>query len=158
MNAVAEPLPIKTRVMRESDVGAVMSSELAAYPHPWTGGIFRDCIRVGYHCVVVESASGVLQGYAIMSVVTDEAHLLNLCASPDCRRCGLGREILKQLLETASVAGARRMFLEVRPSNIAALALYASEGFLEIGRRPRYYRAGEGREDAVVLARDLDEV
>jgi len=144
--------------MRASDVQTVAELERASYEYPWTEGIFRDCLRVGYHCVVVESESGTLQGYAIMSVVADEAHLLNLCVSPDCRRCGLGREMLKQLLEAASLAGARRMFLEVRPSNVAALALYASEGFVEIGRRPRYYRAREGREDAVVLARDLDEI
>ncbi len=146
------------RLMRAADLSTVAGMERAAYEYPWTEGIFRDCLRVGYHCLVLEGDGGSLQGYAIMSVAADEAHLLNLCIRSNRRRCGLGRDLLRQLLADARLAGARRMFLEVRPSNEAALALYASEGFVEIGRRPRYYRAREGREDAVVLARDLDDV
>lgn len=146
------------RLMRADDIPVVAALERESYDYPWTEGIFRDCLRVGYHCVVMEGDGGALQGYAIMSLVADEAHLLNLCIRPECRRCGLGRDMLRQVLAVAAAAGARRTFLEVRPSNAAALALYASEGFVKIGRRPRYYRAREGREDAVILACDLDDV
>jgi len=145
------------RRMRASDIPIVAEMERAAYEFPWTEGIFRDCLRVGYDCRVLEGDGGVLQGYVILSVAVAESHLLNLCVHPDCRRCGLGRDMLRFAMTQARIAGAERMFLEVRPSNKAALALYADEGFVEIGRRPRYYRSRAGREDAVVLARELGE-
>jgi ribosomal-protein-alanine N-acetyltransferase len=143
--------------MGAGDLSSVAALERESYEFPWTEGIFRDCLRVGYHCIVVEGAGGSLQGYAVMSLAADEAHLLNLCVRRDSRRCGLGRDMLREILTAARGAGARRMFLEVRPSNTAALALYASEGFVEIGRRPRYYRVRDGREDAVILALDLED-
>lgn len=142
--------------MRAEDVPVVADIERAAYEFPWTDGIFRDCLRVGYHCRVLEGDGGVIQGYVILSVAAAEAHLLNLCVHPDRRRCGLGRDMLHYALTEARIAGAQRMFLEVRPSNRAAIALYEQAGFVIIGRRPRYYRSRDGREDAVVLAKDLD--
>ena len=71
------------------------------------------------------------------------------------RSRGLGRELLRALVRLAGDRGAQRVFLEVRPSNTPALALYHSEGFNEIGRRPRYYPAAQGREDALVMAIEL---
>ncbi len=143
--------------MRAADIPSVAEMERAAYEFPWTEGIFRDCLRVGYDCRVLEGDGGVLQGYVILSVAVAEAHLLNLCVHPDRRRCGLGRDMLRHAIAEARMAGAERMFLEVRPSNLAALALYDDEGFVEIGCRPRYYRSRAGREDAVILARELGE-
>lgn len=141
--------------MRAEDIPVVAEMERSAYEFPWTVGIFRDCMRVGYDCRVLEGAGGVLEGYVILSVAASEAHLLNLCVHPDRRRCGLGRDMLRHAMTEARIAGAERLFLEVRPSNHAALALYEDEGFTRIGRRPRYYRSRAGREDAVVLAREL---
>jgi ribosomal-protein-alanine N-acetyltransferase len=145
------------RWMRAADISAVAEMERAAYEFPWTAGIFRDCLRVGYDCRVLEGDGGALQGYVILSVAAAEAHLLNLCVHPDRRRCGLGRDMLRHALTQARIAGAERMFLEVRPSNLAALALYEDEGFVHIGNRPRYYRSRIGREDAAILARELGE-
>jgi len=141
--------------MRAEDIPVVAAMEQSAYEFPWTVGIFRDCMRVGYDCRVLQGDGGVLEGYVILSVAAEEAHLLNLCVHPDRRRCGLGRDMLRHALTAARIAGAKRVFLEVRPSNYPALALYEDEGFVRIGRRPRYYRSRAGREDAVVLARDL---
>ena len=89
------------RLMRAADLSTVAGMERAAYEYPWTEGIFRDCLRVGYHCLVLEGDGGSVQGYAIMSVAADEAHLLNLCIRSDRRRCGLGRDLLRQLLADA---------------------------------------------------------
>ena len=142
------------RHMNRTDVQAVAAIEQAAYEFPWTPGIFRDCIRVGYHCRVATVEGGV-RAYGIMSTAAGEAHILNLCVDPDTRRSGLGRSVLGHLTELAVRAQSQRMYLEVRPSNVAAQALYASAGFVQIGRRKAYYRARVGREDAVVLALEL---
>jgi ribosomal-protein-alanine N-acetyltransferase len=143
------------RPMRELELDAVVRIERAAYAFPWTEGIFRDCLRVNYICRVVE-IDVVLVGYGIMSVGAGEAHLLNVCIA-DAYRCrGIGRRLLGHLLQTAAAAGAREAFLEARPSNTAAIRLYQSLGFLQIGVRRGYYQATEGREDAIVLRRDID--
>ena len=95
-------------------------------------------------------------GYGILSVGAGEAHVLNVCIAPDQRGQGFGRHLMKRLLDIARWNGAERVFLEVRPSNPNAQALYVSLGFHEIGRRPRYYPAHEGREDAIVMALEFD--
>ena len=94
-------------------------------------------------------------GYGLLSIAADEAHVLNVCAAPEEQGRGHGRRLLRALLQLARGRGAQRVFLEVRPSNPAAIALYHAEGFNEIGRRPRYYPAKAGREDAIVMAKEL---
>ena len=84
-----------------------------------------------------------------------EAHLLNLCVHPSAHRLGYGRRLLSALMLRAVDAGADKIFLEVRPSNQIALRLYASVGFAQVGIRPAYYQADNGREDAVILAATL---
>ncbi|MCY1457753.1 Ribosomal-protein-alanine acetyltransferase [compost metagenome] len=81
--------------------------------------------------------------------------MLNVCVDPSCQTRGLGRLLFRALVKLAREHGAQRVFLEVRPSNTPAVALYHSEGFNEIGRRPRYYPARDGREDALVMAIEL---
>jgi [ribosomal protein S18]-alanine N-acetyltransferase len=142
------------RPMREADLPAVHALEQRAYPYPWTRGIFVDCLRAGYECWVMES-DGALLGYAVLSVAAGEAHVLNVCVAPERQGEGLGRRMLQRLVELARWHRAERVFLEVRPSNPVAIALYDSAGFNEIGRRPKYYPAKGGREDAVVMAMEL---
>jgi len=141
--------------MRAADVPEVARIERESYEYPWSEGIFRDCLRVGYRCVVLAGEGNTVEGYAVISIGAGEAHLLNLCVHPDRQGCGLGRDMLAAMMEVARQAGADQIFLEVRPSNEAAMALYDSTGFKEIGRRRRYYRSAGGREDAVVLGRPL---
>jgi len=146
--------PPGLRPMREDDLDVVLGIEQRAYPFPWTRGIFRDCLRADYPAwVLVED--GEVIGYGVLSIAAEEAHLLNVCAAPEVQGRGHGRRLLRALLRLARGRGARRVFLEVRPSNAPAIALYHDEGFNEIGRRPRYYPAHEGREDAIVMAMEL---
>lgn len=154
MSAVTRPGPVSLRALRESDLNAVMAIELRGYPFPWTRGIFIDCLRAGYPGLAMER-DGLLVGYGVLSIAADEAHVLNICIDPLAQSRGLGRQLLRALVQLAADRGAHRVFLEVRPSNTPALALYHSEGFNEIGRRPRYYPAAQGREDAVVMAIEL---
>jgi ribosomal-protein-alanine N-acetyltransferase len=145
------------RSMQEADIPEVLRIERAAYAFPWTEGIFRDCLRVDYTCRVAE-ISLVVVGYGIMSVAAGEAHLLNLCVAERYRCRGIGRRLLPHLLKVAASAGARQAFLEARPSNTPAIRLYQSLGFVQIGMRRGYYQAVDGREDAIVLKRQLDHI
>lgn len=140
--------------MQPSDLKAVARVEHAAYDYPWSLGIFRDCLLAGYYGLVLD-AGGIVSGYGIMSVAASEAHILNLCVHPASQRAGYGRRLLTALLLRAQESGVAKVFLEVRPSNLVALRLYESVGFEQIGVRPSYYQAANGREDAVVLALTL---
>ena len=154
MSAVVKhELPV-CRPMHEGDIRVVMEIERRAYRFHWTDGIFRDCLRVGYCCWVLE-LSGQVAGYGVMSLVVGEAHLLNICVSPDWQRQGYGRLLLDHFMELAQERGAGQMFLEVRLSNDAAIALYRRQGFNEVGMRKNYYPGEKGREDALILAKDL---
>ena len=150
----AEPAGTAMRAMRESDLDSILAIEQRAYPFPWTRGIFRDCLAAGYPAWILHER-GLPIGYAVISVAADEAHILNICIAPERQGRGHGRQLLRSLVELARDLGAARVFLEVRPSNPNAIALYQDEGFNEIGRRPRYYPARDGREDALVMAMEL---
>jgi len=137
--------------MRPGDVERVMEVEQGAYPFPWTEGIFRDCMRVGYGCWVLEHDGG-LVGHSVVAIAAGEAHLLNLTVDVRHQGQGLGRFLLRGMVAQARSEGVETLFLEARPSNLAALSLYRSEGFTQVGTRPRYYPAGNGREDAWVFS------
>ena len=143
------------RRMQDPDVAGVIALERAAYLFPWSEGIFRDCLRVGYVCRVLEGPDG-LGGYGIMSMNAGEAHILNICIRADLRGHGYGRRLLAWLLDQARDAGQGWAFLEVRPSNRPAILLYESLGFEPVGIRRGYYQAVGGREDAIVYRLDLD--
>jgi ribosomal-protein-alanine N-acetyltransferase len=145
---------VDIRPMNELDVPAVVAIERAAYQFPWSEGIFRDCLRVGYVCRVVD-VDGEMAGYGIMSVGAGEAHILNVCIRDEYRGRGFARKILVYLLDRARTSGMFEAFLEVRPSNTAAARLYHSMGFEQVGVRRGYYQAAVGREDAAVLRRTL---
>ena len=138
------------RPMRAPDVGDVVAIEHASYQFPWSEGIFRDCLRVGYICRVA-TVGRVLMGYGVMSTGAGEAHILNVCVGESFRCRGLGRHLMLALIERAAAVGVREAFLEVRPSNTAAIRLYLSMGFVQLGMRRGYYQAVGGREDAAVL-------
>jgi len=154
MSAVAiEPQPL-LRPMTGHDLESVLKVEKAAYEFPWTLPIFRDCLRVGCHCFVYEIPQGLI-GHGIMSIAVGECHILNICIHPDYQQRGLGVEMVRSMLDSARRKKARIALLEVRISNTAAYRLYAKLGFDEIGLRKNYYPARLGREDAIILARDL---
>jgi ribosomal-protein-alanine N-acetyltransferase len=153
MVAVIKPV-IQVRGMRAEDVDTVSALENVSYDFPWSPGVFSDCVKAGHPCWVL-CLDADIAGYGILSMGAGEAHVLNLCIGPNYRGRGLGRHLLVRLLDIARWNGAERVFLEVRPSNPLAKALYESVGFREIGRRPRYYPAHGGREDAIVMALEL---
>lgn len=155
MSAVVETPDLNIRPMTRDDIDAVMAIELVAYAYPWTRRIMVDCLRVGYHCSVGE-IDGTLAGYCIMSSGAGEAHILNLCVADEFQRRGLGRALLSKVLDNAKAMDVENVFLEVRPSNYPAITLYEQLGFNQIGTRKDYYPASNGREDAVILAKNIE--
>lgn len=150
---IAEP-PTFTRPMTHEDLPLVSDIERRSYEFPWSHGVFRDCLLAGYQCIVLERYDSVA-GYGILSVAGGEAHILNLCVDPNYRSYGYGERLLDEILLLARAASVRQIFLEVRPSNETALALYKKKGFHQVSNRPAYYQARQGREDAAVLAKKL---
>ena len=142
------------RAMTLEDVDGVQAIEQAVQGYPWTRGNFIDALSHGYVCRVDEQG-GEICGYAVLRPVLDEAELLNIGVAAAHQRKGLGHLILREMLGVALEKNMRRVFLEVRPTNTAALALYRSAGFIEIGVRRGYYQNENGSEDAVTMACEL---
>ncbi len=140
--------------MGAEDVDAVLRIEQHIHAHPWTRGNFTDALDSGYLCKVAE-LGGAVVGYAILMPAPDEAHLLDIGIVTEHQGKGLGGELLEQMTDLARALDMKRLLLEVRPSNSAALALYRRHGFHQIGLRRGYYPAHTGREDAIVMERVL---
>ncbi len=148
---------LEFRAMQESDLPDVMDIEKEGHIFPWTDGIFKDCIKVGYYCPLLICEQKIL-GYGVMSIAAGEAHIFNVCISQTFRQQGLGRKLVLHLLDVASQIKVSTVFLEVRPSNTVAVNLYDQLGFIEAGIRKNYYPAiNNKREDAVIMAMELGE-
>jgi len=140
--------------MTDADLDAVAAAESRIYAFPWTRGNFADSLAAG-HGAWLALENGEMVGYAVTMPAPEETHLLNISVLPERWRGGTGSALLAMLFDLARQGGAGRMLLEVRAGNVAALAFYRHHGFVEIGRRRGYYPAHEGREDAIVMAREL---
>ena len=138
------------RLMHKDDLDEIMQIESQIYPYPWTRGNFSDSLASGYSAWVLELDKQII-GYALMMMVLDEAHLLNLSVAKAFQNQGLGRYMLELIIEIAKSNQMANMFLEVRLSNIFAIALYENVGFNEMSIRRGYYPAANGREDAVLM-------
>ena len=151
----AVPIPqLHYRRMRMGDLPEVAGLERSLYEFPWSLGNFRDSVGAGYDCWVVTHGETVI-GYAVLMVALDEAHLLNFAVAGEWHNQGIGRGFLRHMVEVARVAGCQIVYLEVRPSNLAARHLYKTMGFQQIAIRPDYYPARGGREDALFLGLSL---
>ena len=140
--------------MSESDLAMVHVVESDIYEFPWTVGNFRDSIASGYDCRVLRDGADLI-GYAVLMSGAGEAHLLNLSVARAWQGRGVGSRMLARVLDAAREAGSSMLFLEVRPSNEVGRQLYARRGFRQVGLRKNYYPARNGREDALVLAINL---
>jgi ribosomal-protein-alanine N-acetyltransferase len=138
----------RTRPARPADLAAVAAIEARSFGDPWPEAAFRSYLDGCF--LVSESEGGRITGYLVARAAADEAEILDLAVEPPERRHGVGRQLLTDALARLEMGGARRVYLEVRESNAAALALYGALGFRPVGRRSRYYR--EPTEDALVLA------
>ena len=159
MSAQLQP-SLQLRPMQMHDLDHIMQIEPTIYSHPWTYGNFSDSLQNGYSGWVMEDTSlgktSEMIGYSLLMMVMDEAHLLNLSVVKYRQKQGLGRFLLEHMCSIARNHKALSMFLEVRPSNLSAIALYENIGFCEIAVRRGYYPADPdvsktGREDAILM-------
>jgi ribosomal-protein-alanine N-acetyltransferase len=138
--------------MTNDDLDRVTEMENAIFPNPWRRSFFRaDLGRQQGICIVAEE-SGCVQGYAV-AWGTDEVHLANLAVAAECRRRGVAKELMAEVLRFARGVGAGSVYLEVRMSNSAARAFYAGLGFVPTFTREGYYENGE---DALIMELELD--
>ncbi len=142
------------RDMTEADLDGVLRIEREVHAHPWTVGNFSDALRSNYQCKVYEK-DGIMLGYAVLMLAVDEAELLDIAIAAQHQRQGWGRNLLEEMMALARRHDMRRMVLEVRASNVAAIGLYRRAGFTDIGLRRDYYPAERGREDAILMGREL---
>ncbi len=140
--------------MTATDIEAVLGIEQRIQQFPWTRGNFVDALAAGYDVWLAREGERLL-GFVVLMHAVDEIHLLVIGMAPEYQRSGRGRALLDFATGQARTAGMLRMLLEVRPSNVPAIAFYINAGFVEIGRRRGYYPASAGREDAIVMAKDL---
>lgn len=154
MSALPQPRFALLRPLRLTDLPAIMQIEARAYPFPWTEGVMRDCFKAGHQSAGLD-LDGALLGYGWISCAVGEAHILNVAVDPAQQGRGYGRRLMKRLLDVARWYRAEQVYLEVRPSNQAAIQLYRSMGFSQIGMRRAYYPAADGREDALVFCLPL---
>jgi [ribosomal protein S18]-alanine N-acetyltransferase len=147
------------RPMTEADIPAVLVMEAQACLHPvhaWSADNYRSSMRAGYWVRVrCESDTGQVVAVCVAMDGLDEVHLLNLAVHKRHHGKGLARAMLAILVERCRQRAAGTLWLEVRPSNAPARALYVREGFAEIGIRKNYYPAADGREDALVMKREI---
>ena len=141
----------RVRLLKLSDLAQIMPLENAAYDFPWSEAIFRDCFSSNYTGLAIE-CGGTFLGYGMLSVAAGEAHVLNVVVASTQRGMGLGKKLVKRLIDQARWHRVERIFLEVRASNTVARSLYNRLGFSEIGVRKSYYPGRQTREDAIVMA------
>lgn len=149
-------IDLEFRPMSPADVEEVMHLETSVYQFPWTERIFSDCIRVGYDCWLALQ-DDIIVAHAVVSIAAGEGHILNLAVTGEYQGKGIGKQFIQFLLGIAASKQAEIMMLEVRPSNVRAINCYNSAGFNEIGCRKDYYPAPDGKEDALLFAKQISQ-
>ncbi|MEY8248541.1 MAG: ribosomal protein S18-alanine N-acetyltransferase [Bermanella sp.] len=140
--------------MTLGDLAEVFAIDCQTNDFPWTQSLFEQALASTKKTSVIEEQGEIL-GFSIVSYVVGEAELLNICIAKQQQGKKLGNQLLEHVLAQAKQSENHEMYLEVRASNIAALALYEKHDFNEIGRRTDYYPMKGGREDAILMARSL---
>ena len=141
--------------MLSADVENIIAIEEKAYSHPWTSGIFHDCIKVDYDCYVLKNTKNAIVAYLVISIAANEMHILNICVHPDYQGKHLGSQLVDKCHQLAKQKQVKRCFLEVRPSNTIAIKLYTRHGYQQVGVRRKYYPSEHGREDGIVMRKYL---
>ena len=145
------------RNMLPDDISTIVEIEQATYAFPWSQTLFEDCFQENYRPQVLE-LEGQLIGYAVILATVEEGHVMNFCIAPDFQQRGYGMFLLKNILGDTMHSGVRKIIIEVRVSNQAAINLYQKVGFCQIGVRKKYYPAqNQSREDALVLVYTKDD-
>ena len=136
--------------MTAAHLPQIAALEKVCFPaDPWSGELFRAALESPHTAILLaEGEDGAVLGYAVLSAVLDEGNLDNIAVSPHCRRQGIADALLSALTGFGRTS-LSCLFLEVRASNLPAIALYEKHGFVPVGRRKNYYESP--REDALLM-------
>ena len=140
--------------MTINDLAQVMAIENNNHPYPWSEKIMSDCFKDNYESYVYVLDNQIV-GYIVQVLAADESNILNICVDESHRQLGIAKKLMDNAIEYSSSADIKTVFLEVRSSNNAAINLYVKSGFTEVGLRKGYYPSGSGREDAIVMALEV---
>ena len=141
------------RKMNLGDVSAIAELEKLCFSDPWSENSIASEVVNPLSSWLVAEVDGVVAGYVGSQTVLDASDMMNLAVSPDYRRQGIGQALVEALVEYLRENKVLALLLEVRVSNTPAIALYESLGFVQVGRRPKYYH--NPREDALILRKEL---
>lgn len=152
-------MTLKVRPMLNEDIEHVYAIEQNVHITPWSKEIIRDCVLVGYDCQILEFClglnKGIIIGYSIARYHNNSYHLLNFCIASNWQAKGLGKQFLKTLLETLKKnKNINYAILEVRPSNVKAVQLYKSMGFIPTEVKKDYYKDVNSTEDAIIFKKN----
>ena len=140
--------------MTAAHLPQVAALEKVCFPaDPWSEELFRAALECPDTALLVaENETGAVLGYAVLSAVLDEGNLDNIAVAPNCRRRGVADALLSALSDFGR-ARLSVLLLEVRVSNLPAIALYEKHGFVPVGRRKNYYHSP--KEDALLMTLDF---
>ncbi len=137
----------------EKHMDGILEIERASFSVPWSERSFMEEIRAPEAVFLVAEEDGSVGGFCILRQFLDEGEIFNIAVSEKHRRCGMGEALLSAALREGALKGLRRVFLEVRQSNLPAVSLYEKLGFEKIGLRKNYYE--KPTEDAILMAAEL---
>lgn len=132
----------------------MLDIERRSHSHPWTQQNFENALAAGYLGLALWRGDEML-GFAWFMRALDEAEMLDIAIAPEFRRQGHAKTLLDHTYAQLARSGCAAVHLEVRATNFDARALYAQQGFSEVGLRPGYYPSGHGREDAILMKKAL---
>ncbi len=156
MNEIEKPeFPINLRPMQRGDVTAITLIETRIFPDPWPAVAFEEELSRDNGGMIVAENKGIITGYIGYIIAAGEAQIINVGVAPEFRGKSIAKRLLSHIFEIAKRADCEYIFLDVRPSNAAAINLYSRFGFAELYRRPGYYRFPY--EDAIVMVKNLGE-
>ncbi len=141
------------RLMEEKDIPAIAELEKQIFSSPWSANSIRSSYESRLSSWFVAEEQGVIVGYVGSEAVLDSADIMNIAVAPEYRRQGIAQKLTDALIDHLKTKGIKSLLLEVRVSNLSAIALYEKLGFVVAGRRPRYYT--NPREDAYVMRKEL---
>ena len=141
------------RPMCENDIPQLSQMEKLCFSDPWSEAAFSYELGNPLSLWLVAAEDDLVLGYVGSQTVMDESDMMNLAVLPQYRRQGIGEKLVVSLMEQLKNRGSVSLTLEVRVSNDRAISLYEKMGFLQVGRRPNYYR--NPKEDAFILRKEL---
>ena len=141
------------REMQFDDVAAIAQLEKVCFSDPWSENSIASELNNPLSYWLVAEVDGIVAGYVGSQSVLDAADIMNLAVAPDYRQQGIGQALIKSLVTHLQQKNVIALLLEVRVSNTPAISFYEKMGFIQVGRRPKYYH--NPREDALILRKEL---